>query len=97
MVGTHWLTFLRGQYPPGTRFELHEMGHDPRPLPAGSTGTLEHIDDMGTFHIKWDNGRSLGLVLGEDRFGVIQPETDEKQATEDENEREEESDPCLTM
>lgn len=98
MIGPNWLSFLRNQYPPGTRFQLHEMGRDPRPLPTGSTGTLEHIDDMGTFHIKWDNGRSLGLVLGEDRFGVIQPEENEGQSNEeDENEPEEESEPCLTM
>ena len=97
MIGPNWLTFLRKQYPPGTRFELHEMGHDSRPLPAGSIGTLEHIDDMGTFHIKWDNGRTLGLVPGEDRFGVIHSEADENHANEDENEQEEESDPCLTM
>ena len=97
MIGQNWLTFLRGQYPPGTRFELHKMGNDPHPLPAGSTGTLEHIDDMGTFHIKWDNGRSLGLVLGEDHFSVIQTEQNAKHANEEENEQEEDPEPCLTM
>lgn len=97
MIGQNWLSFLREQYPPGTRFQLHEMGKDPRPLPPGSTGTLEHIDDAGTFHINWDNGRSLGLVLGVDRFGVIQTEQDEKQSNNEQSEQEEEPEPCLTM
>ncbi len=29
-------------------------------------GTLNFIDDLGTFHCNWDNGRTLGLVMGED-------------------------------
>lgn len=37
-------------------------------------GTLDHIDDQGTFHVNWDNGRELGVTLGEDRFAVYLPE-----------------------
>ena len=34
----------------------------------------DHIDDSGTFHVRWDNGWELGVTLGEDRFSVYLPE-----------------------
>ena len=35
------------------------------------------IDDIGTFHVNWDSGSTLGLVIGEDRFTVLPPQTHE--------------------
>lgn len=43
-------------------------------IPPDSMGTLDHIDDSGTFHVRWDNGWELGVTLGEDRFSVYLPE-----------------------
>ena len=55
-------------YPPGTRLELFEMGDDPRPVASGTRGTVKVVDDMGSIHMQWDNGRTLALIPGEDRF-----------------------------
>ena len=65
---------MKDTYPPGTRIELVFMGDDPRPIAQGTRGTVRVVDDMGTVHCNFDNGRSLGLVPGEDVFRAIAKE-----------------------
>lgn len=69
-----WLNFLREQYPKGSRIRLREMKDPYDPVEPGTMGTLNCIDAIGTFHCTWDNGRTLGLVIGEDSFTVLPPE-----------------------
>jgi len=62
---------IREQFPEGCRIELEHMGEDPRPIAPGTRGTVLHVDDAGTVHCNFDNGRRLGLVLGEDSFRTL--------------------------
>ena len=62
---------MKEQYPAGTRIELDYMGDDPRPIAPGTRGTVRVVDDMGTVHCDFDNGRRLGLVPCEDSFHAI--------------------------
>ena len=61
-------------YPPGTRIELLSMGSDPRPIESGTRGSVAFVDDIGTLHCDFDNGRRLGVIPGEDSFRTLTEE-----------------------
>ena len=62
---------IRKEYPVGTRIELVSMSDPYNPVSKGTRGTIVSVDDAGTLHTKWDNGRSLGVVVGVDEFTVL--------------------------
>jgi hypothetical protein len=60
---------LRKRYPKGTRIKLIHMD-DVQTPPSGCMGTVRFVDDIGTIHVAWDNGSSLGVVYGVDEVEV---------------------------
>ena len=71
---------LRQRYPEGTRICVDSMD-DYCPIESGTCCTLEFVDDAGTLHCKFDNGRTLGVIPDVDKFHKIdqeQTQTDEQ-------------------
>lgn len=67
------VNFIKEQYPPGTRIRLNSMEDPYAPVAPGTEGEVDHIDDAGQLHMKWENGRTLALIPGEDSFTVLPP------------------------
>ena len=68
--------YYKKAYPAGTRIRLIHMDDPYSPIPDGMTGTVTSVDDMGTLHMKWDNGRSLGICPDADSFEIIGKEAE---------------------
>ena len=62
---------LRKKYPKGTKIKLIKM-NDIQAPPTGTKGTVDYIDDIGTIHMIWETGSTLGLVEGEDEFRIME-------------------------
>ena len=62
---------IKKTYSRGTRIRLIQMKDSISPVSSGAVGTVDFIDDSGTIHITWDNGRTLGLIFGEDIFSIV--------------------------
>lgn len=62
---------LKQKFTTGTRIMLISMADDIHPIPPKTKGTVIFVDDIGTVHCNFDNGRSLGLIMGEDEFEKI--------------------------
>lgn len=65
---------VRQEYPAGTRIELIEMVDEKWPVSEGTKGTVCDVDDMLNIHMHWDNGRSLAVIYGVDKFRKIKEE-----------------------
>lgn len=80
---------LRQRYPEGTRICLDHM-EDLCPVESGTCGWVQFVDDAGTLHCKFDNGRMLGVIPDVDKFHIIEQEqTEEIMETENDEKFEE--------
>ena len=60
------------------------------PVESGTCGWVQFVDDAGTLHCKFDNGRMLGVIPDVDKFHIIEQEqTEEIMETENAEEFEE--------
>lgn len=73
---------LRQRYLEVTRICLDSMENDPQPIPPGTYGEVLFVDDIGTVHCKFENGRALGLVPEADSFHIVQQEETESLSEE---------------
>ena len=69
-ISKELLDDLRERYTKGTRVELIRM-EDPQAPPVGTKGTVTAVDDIGTIHVNWDTGSSLGIAYGTDACRVL--------------------------
>lgn len=58
---------LKAEYPPGCRVELIKMPDPQTKLLPGDCGTVTSVDDIGTIHVTWDNGSTLGVAYRADK------------------------------
>lgn len=77
---------MKESYPAGTRIMLLHMGADPNPVAPNTKGTVAFVDDIGTVHCDFDNGRSLGVVPSEDTFRTLTAEEIAEEQSADESE-----------
>lgn len=62
---------LRKEYPEGTRVKLLKMDDIQAP-PIGTKGSVTGVDDIGTIHVNWDGGGSLGVCLDVDEIEKLE-------------------------
>lgn len=60
---------IKKEYKVGTIIEIIAM--EGENIPSGTKGSVQHVDDIGTIHMSWNNGSSLGLVENVDTFKII--------------------------
>lgn len=63
------MTQLTNQNIEGKRIKMIFM-EDPEPIEPGAMGTIVKLDGAGQIQVKWDNGRNLSVIPGEDRFEI---------------------------
>ena len=70
----NYLEQLRKQYPVGTKIGLISVRNEKYPILPGTIGEVTHIDDLGSIHMKWQNGSSLAIIPEVDSFKVLEAE-----------------------
>jgi hypothetical protein len=59
----------------GKRIKLIKMEEEPYPVESGMMGTITHVG-WDVINVDWDNGRKLGVVMGVDRYEIMESTPD---------------------
>lgn len=70
---------IKKKYPKGTRIVCLRMDDPFHPVPPGTRGEVDHVDDLGTIHMTWENGSGLALISEKDEFRVIKTKETQKE------------------
>lgn len=62
---------MKNHYLIGKRVIVNNMVNEPLPIPSGTIGTITNVG-FDVINVKWDNGRSLGLIVGEDDYEILE-------------------------
>lgn len=73
-------------YEKGQRVVLIHTDDEATLLTPGTRGTVQFVDDIGTVHVKWDDGSRLGMAqtFGDEFRRLTPPELAEEQTTGEE-------------
>jgi len=63
----------KARFKPGCRVELVNMDDPHTNLKPGDRGNVQMVDSIGTVHIQWDNGSTLGAAYGVDAIRLLAP------------------------
>ena len=55
----------------GKKIELILCTDEFTALTPGTQGIIHHVDDHGTVFVNWDNGSTLGLIPGIDKWRYL--------------------------
>ncbi|MDJ0335358.1 DUF4314 domain-containing protein [Salinibacterium sp. G-O1] len=66
---------------PGARIALTHTTDEHTRLQPNTMGTVLHVDDLGTVHVRFDTGETLGLISGEDEWRSLHPRWDVQRMT----------------
>lgn len=58
---------LREIFPTGTEVVCDSLNDEYHPVAPGTHGIVKYVDDIGTIHVNWKTGSTLGIAYGVDR------------------------------
>lgn len=68
------ISAVRDTLEKGTVIQCNHMRDPSHPVPDGTRGVVEQVDDAGLVHVKWENGSGLNLDPLVDDFEIIDDE-----------------------